>query len=191
MSAEDDRKTAAEKWLSASLEKVQASITRWKAGECTVFDAHKEAVRHTIESQPITVEVSEAKMPPTKKMVTEHLLGEGPILIHCDARRPGVVVPEAFRSQLNLALRFGYRLTPPIPDLVIDESGISATLTFSGVPFHTTLPWSAIYVVAIAGEDRGMMWPEDVPADLDEAKKPSTSPRPADTSKRTSHLKLV
>lgn len=145
--------------------------------------------------------------PPDKRTVIDDLLAKGPVLVHLDARRSDVAVPERFRNEPKLVLRFGYGLTPPIPDLTVNEHGMSATLTFGGAPFRCVLPWAAIYAAVADGEQRGMVWPDDIPEDLlmgagDTAPSPPPAP-PAPTSssgaqpngegrtKRPSHLKLV
>jgi stringent starvation protein B len=154
--------------------------------------------------------------PPDKRVVIDDLLAKGPVLVHLDARRSDVAVPDRFRSEAKLVLRFGYGLTPPIPDLTVDEHGLSATLTFGGSPFRCVLPWSAIYAAVADGEQRGMVWPDDIPEDLlMGTTEPSSAPgaassgassSPASSSsssssssstaegargKRPSHLKLV
>ena len=110
-------------------------------------------------------------------------------------------MPERFRSEAKLVLRFGHGLTPPIPDLTVDEHGISATLTFGGSPFRCVLPWAAVYAAVADGEQRGMVWPDDIPEDLLLGSVPgegATTPASASGSspegartKRPSHLKLV
>ena len=143
--------------------------------------------------------------PPDKRLVIDDLLGKGPVLIHLDARRSDVAVPERFRSEAKLVLRFGHGLTPPIPDLTVDEHGISATLTFGGSPFRCVLPWAAVYAAVADGEQRGMVWPDDIPEDLllgsvpgegatgPAAASAGSSPASPDgaRTKRPSHLKLV
>jgi stringent starvation protein B len=103
---------------------------------------------------------------PDKRRTVEALLGRGPVLIHVDARRPEVSVPSRFRADPSLVLRFGYQLTPPIGDLSIDEDAIGGTLTFAGQPFRCVLPWTAVYAAMVEGEQRGTVWPEDVPEDM-------------------------
>ena len=139
--------------------------------------------------------------PPDKRTVIDELMVKGPVLIHLDARRSDVAVPDRFRAEAKLVLRFGHGLTPPIHDLVVDELGISATLTFGGSPFRCVLPWAAIYAAVADGEQRGMVWPDDIPEDLllgtageqaPSSSSPSASAAPADSGrKRPSHLKLV
>jgi stringent starvation protein B len=103
-------------------------------------------------------------MPP-KRSVMETLLEAGAVLVHVDSRREGVKVPVEHAGQPKLVLRFGHALTPPIPDLSVDDEGVRGTLTFRGRPFACELPWSAIY--ALVGDDgRGLIWPEDVPAEV-------------------------
>jgi stringent starvation protein B len=150
-----------------------------------------------------------AAPPPDKRTVIEDLMGRGPVLVHLDARRSDVAVPDRFRSESKLVLRFGHGLSPPIPDLTVDEHGMAATLTFGGSPFRCVLPWAAIYAAVADGEQRGMVWPDDIPEDLlmgtagsaDTAPSsgasgasgsPGSPGSPADGSrKRPSHLKLV
>ncbi|MBK7537303.1 MAG: hypothetical protein IPI49_18435 [Myxococcales bacterium] len=141
---------------------------------------------------------------PNKRRAVEALLERGPVLLHLDARHPGVELPEHLRGNARLVLRFGYGLTPSIADLTVDDSRISGTLTFGGVPFLCKIPWAAMYAAMVEGEERGTVWPEDVPGDVLLAPADETEdaageaegegggpqqeqPRP----KRGSHLKLV
>lgn len=139
---------------------------------------------------------------PDKRKTLEALLARGPVLVHIDARRAEVSVPPRFRADPSLVLRFGYNLSPAIVDLVVDDAAIAGTLTFAGQPFRCVLPWTAVYAAMVEGEQRGTVWPEDVPEDVltgageapapapiikDEQSAPQSPPR----AKRTSHLKLV
>jgi len=51
-------------------------------------------------------------------------------------------------------------------DLTVDDEAIAGTLTFGGSPFHVVLPWTAVYAAMVEGEQRGTVWPEDVPEDV-------------------------
>jgi hypothetical protein len=86
-------------------------------------------------------------------------------------------VPQPFRAQAELVLQFGYQLRVPIPDLEVDEEGITGTLSFARRPFWCRVPWSAVY--AIAGEDgRGFRWAEDMPRDGATAAREAEAKRP-------------
>jgi stringent starvation protein B len=135
---------------------------------------------------------------PDKRRTLETLLARGPVLVHVDARRAEVAVPTRFRADASLVLRFGYSLSPAIADLSVDDTAIAGTLTFGGQPFRCVLPWTAVYAAMVEGEQRGTVWPEDVPEDVltggGEAPAPTpviakeeSAPRP----KRSTHLKLV
>ncbi|HUJ57984.1 MAG TPA: ClpXP protease specificity-enhancing factor SspB [Kofleriaceae bacterium] len=135
---------------------------------------------------------------PDKRRTLEQLLARGPVLVHVDARRAEVAVPPRFRADPSLVLRFGYQLTPAIADLEVGEQAISGTLTFAGSPFHVVLPWTAVYAAMVEGEQRGTVWPEDVPEDVltggGEAPAPVPAVAPKEDSqrvKRSTHLKLV
>ena len=103
---------------------------------------------------------------PTSARRSRQLLARGPVLVHVDARRAEVSVPPRFRADPSLVLRFGYTLSPAIADLDVDDDAISGTLTFGGQPFHCVLPWTAVYAAMVEGEQRGTVWPEDVPEDV-------------------------
>lgn len=141
---------------------------------------------------------------PPKRDVVEDLLGDGPILVHVDARSEGVAVPESFAAEPRLVLRFGYELSPPILDLDIGDEALAGTLTFGGVPFRCVLPWTAVYAVVGESDQKGMVWPDDVPpAVLDELSGGRAAESAAETTsearampsadevKRGAHLKLV
>src|SRR5512138_2239952 len=108
----------------------------------------------------------EAASAPDKRRTLETLLARGPVLVHVDARRAEVSVPPRFRADPSLVLRFGYTLSPAIADLTVDDHAIAGTLTFGGQPFHCVLPWTAVYAAMVEGEQRGTVWPEDVPEDV-------------------------
>jgi stringent starvation protein B len=103
---------------------------------------------------------------PDKRRTLEQLLARGPVLVHVDARRSEVQVPAKFSADASLVLRFGYGLSPQIADLTVDDIGIGGTLTFAGAPFRVLLPWTAVYAAMVEGEQRGTVWPEDVPEDV-------------------------
>jgi stringent starvation protein B len=145
-----------------------------------------------------------------KRAAVEELLERGPVLIHVDARREDVLVPTRLRGDARLVLRFGYRM-PAVVDLAVDDDGIAGTLTFGGMPFYCKLPWPAVYAAIVEGEQRGTVWPEDIP-DVVMEKPPETQQAqqaaaaepegsatsasvsveaPAPARKRGGHLKLV
>jgi len=134
---------------------------------------------------------------PDKKRTLEALLARGPVLVHVDARRAEVDVPARFRADASLVLRFGYTLSPAIADLTVDDEGIGGTLTFGGQPHRCVLPWTAVYAAMVEGEQRGTVWPEDVPEDVLTGSSEAAAPPPivkedsGKVQKRVSHLKLV
>jgi stringent starvation protein B len=133
---------------------------------------------------------------PDKRRTLEALLARGPVLVHIDARRSEVAVPPRFRADPSLVLRFGYQLSPAIIDLVVDDDAISGTLTFAGQPFRCILPWTAVYAAMVEGEQRGTVWPEDVPEDVltGGGDPPAAAPQAVkddDSRKQRAHLKLV
>ncbi len=120
---------------------------------------------------------------PPKKDVALALLEQATVLVHLDPRGEQVQVPPWFKRQPQLVLQIGLNMPKPIPDLNVDEQGISCTLSFSNAPHFCFLPWSAVYAL-IGASGRGMVWPDDVPKEVAgqyvvTAQKEEAKPRPA------------
>lgn len=76
------------------------------------------------------------------------------VQVFLDPRRHGVGVPDYLRADDSVCLKYSYQFAVPM-DLVADELGIAATLTFSGGATRTFVPWTAIrYVFASAETTR-------------------------------------
>jgi stringent starvation protein B len=102
---------------------------------------------------------------PPKKDVALALLERSSVYVHLDPRQAAVVVPPWFKKKLQLVLQIGLNMPVPIPDLRLDDDGMSCTLSFNGAQFFCVVPWSSVF--AMVGDDgRGMVWPDDVPADV-------------------------
>ncbi len=116
-----------------------------------------------VSPSPPESEMSKRLGLPGKRELIEELLSKGPILVHIDARHALAQVPDRFRNDPKLVLRFGYELSPAIIDLSIDDDGVYGTLTFGGIPCRCVLPWGCVYSVVSETDQKGMVWPEDVP----------------------------
>lgn len=119
-----------------------------------------------------------ARLPP-KKDVALALLEQASMYIHLDPRAESVQVPAWFKKQPQLVLQVGLNMAVPIPDLHVDERGLSCTLSFNRSPFYCMIPWQAVF--ALVGENgQAMVWAEDVPAEVSaqaQAQKQPPKPR--------------
>lgn len=104
------------------------------------------------------------KRVPEKKARLLEALDKGMTMIHLDARRPGVLVPEHLKGELHLILNLSYRFDPP--DLSVGEWGIRQTLTFQGRRFTVAIPWSALYAISSHVTHQFWMYSEDMPSEL-------------------------
>ena len=102
---------------------------------------------------------------PPKKDVALALLEQATVLVHLDPRGDTVSVPAWFKRQPQLVLQIGLNMPKPIPDLSVDDAGISCTLSFSNTPHYCHLPWASVYAL-IGASGRGMVWPDDVPKEV-------------------------
>jgi stringent starvation protein B len=101
---------------------------------------------------------------PEKKARLLAALDRGMVMIHLDARRPGVIVPPALRAEAYLQLNLSYRFERP--DLTVGEWGIRSTLSFSGSRFTVAVPWSALFAITSHVTKERWVYPEDMPAEF-------------------------
>ncbi|MFL5322382.1 MAG: ClpXP protease specificity-enhancing factor SspB [Myxococcaceae bacterium] len=94
-------------------------------------------------------------------------LDKGMVMIHLDARRPGVIVPQNLRGEAHLRLNLSYKFDPP--DLSIGEWGLRSTLSFSGSRFTVAVPWSALFAITSYVTREFWIYPDDMPKELIEA----------------------
>ncbi|MFO0676577.1 MAG: ClpXP protease specificity-enhancing factor SspB [Polyangiaceae bacterium] len=116
---------------------------------------------------------------PPKKEVALALLERSSIFVHLDPRRDGVAVPAWFKKQPQLVLQIGLNMPVPIPDLHLDDDGMTCTLSFNRAPFYCVMPWTSIF--ALVGEDgRAMVWPDDIPKEIAAQAESQGQPKPKD-----------
>jgi stringent starvation protein B len=119
--------------------------------------------------------------PRSKREILERLLDRGMVMVTLDARRPGVDVPSRFQEEPQLRLNLSHRFGQPMD---VNDWGVHATLTFSGVPHACKLPWSAIYQMISHVTAEQYPFPEDVPEEVVRSavdarqERPSGRPRP-------------
>lgn len=110
---------------------------------------------------------------PPKKDVALAFLERGLVRVFLDPRPKNVIVPPHFKKEPKLILDIGLNLPIPIPDLQVDEAGITCTLSFDR-PYHAfycVLPWPSVFALVGDGQ-RSMVWPDDVPVEVQLAVKP-------------------
>jgi len=98
-------------------------------------------------------------------------LERGLVMVHLDARRPGVLVPPDLRCESHLRLHLSYRFVPP--DLSVGEWGVRSTLSFSGKRFTVAIPWSALFGITSKVTHEWWMFPEDMPTELTQIPPPT------------------
>jgi hypothetical protein len=67
------------------------------------------------------------------------------------------VLPTTLDNKQEVILQWGLHMPVPIPDLYVDDAGISGTLSFNGRPHFCVVRWENVY--AIVGDDsRGIIY---------------------------------
>jgi stringent starvation protein B len=102
--------------------------------------------------------------PGSKRDALLALLDQGMVMMHLDARRAGVEVPSYLGHEAHLRLNLSYRFL--LNDLLIDDWGVGATLSFRGQPFPCRIPWGALFALTRSGTVEGWLWQEDLPPEL-------------------------
>jgi len=97
---------------------------------------------------------------PGKRELLESLLEQGMVMVRLNSNAEGVNVPPQLRNDEQLGLNLSYRFQGP---LFIHDEGIEATLSFAGVPYACTLPFSAVYALVSHHSGAGYFFPEDAP----------------------------
>jgi stringent starvation protein B len=131
-----------------------------------------------------------------KKDLLLSLLAQDWAYVVVDGRQPGVDLPDWLREP-EVTLQIGYDMPLPIPDLAIDDDGVTATLSFQRTPHRCRLPWTA--VIAIASSDgRGLRFEpsDDVTPTVQEPPleppaQPPAPETPPGKKPRPPYLKLV
>jgi len=76
----------------------------------------------------------------------EHLLCHHGARVLVDGSNSELICPPHLRGK-RFTLDFELEPVVPIPDLVADREGISATLSFGREPYVTFVPWSAVIMM--------------------------------------------
>ncbi|MCL2258920.1 MAG: ClpXP protease specificity-enhancing factor SspB [Proteobacteria bacterium] len=116
-----------------------------------------------------------------KQSKLESMLEKGMVMVHLDARKPGVRLPAHLKNQIHLTLNLSHRFSPA--DLTVNVWGVRATLSFEGRPFPVAIPWSAIFAIRSHITMEFWLFPEDVPEEFLEAEKVA-EPLPVKVDKR-------
>jgi stringent starvation protein B len=102
---------------------------------------------------------------PSKRAALEKLLDQGMVMVHVDARRPGVRVPPAFRGDPQLRLNLSYRFASH--DLAVSDDYVRCTLSFQGLPYYCELPLDALFAITSHVTGEALVWPEALAATLE------------------------
>jgi len=113
-----------------------------------------------------------------KRQAVQWLLQEEDFfLVVVNPGAEGVELPAALiEAGQPVGLNIGLRMAVPIPDLIVDEQGISATLSFDRTPHHCTLPWPAVLQLSAGLEH--LVWVEPEPEEEPPAPGPQRGGRP-------------
>jgi hypothetical protein len=92
------------------------------------------------------------------------ILSRGQLHVSLDASREDVTVPQRFRGNHHLVLKFSWARYSPgnaVSGLEVDAAGFRGTFSFAQVGAWVDVPWAAVY--AAEGGGRQVTWHERIP----------------------------
>lgn len=99
------------------------------------------------------------------KDVLLHLLDEGMVMLHINAKHEDVIVPSYLKDDVHLRLNLSYRFR--LPDLQIDDEMISATLSFQKQPFRCCIPFVALWGLSQPHDPENLIiFPDALPIEM-------------------------
>lgn len=97
-----------------------------------------------------------------KKSFFEEGMKGNHVLVHLNARAPGVDVPGGLAHNGSLTLKFSYYFQG---ETTHDDTAITGYLRFGGQYAKCIVPWNTVWGMTTSnGENR--VWPEDVPREV-------------------------
>lgn len=129
--------------------------------ECVHHDC---VVTHVGEDCPLCLARGDASR--EKRGILHGFLREGIVDVHLNPDIPGVVLPPHLMEFEQVVLNLGHQMAVPIPDLNLDEDGITATLSFDRSPFTVKLPWESVFGISIG--EKGAVWVASMPVEFRE-----------------------
>ena len=84
------------------------------------------------------------------------------VLVHLDARTPGVSVPTNLAGNHSLTLKISYLFQGKTDH---NEESVSTYLKFGSEYFNCVIPWKAVWGLT-SGDGKQFVWPEDLPQEL-------------------------
>jgi len=103
---------------------------------------------------------------PSKKLIMQGFLASGYVQVLVNPRVSDICLPQRVCGMNAVLLHYGDAVSDPsIQDLVLDDDGISATLSFNKEPFPTRVPWAAVWLIGTEGHSH-VVWPDDCPTDF-------------------------
>jgi hypothetical protein len=100
-----------------------------------------------------------------KRRRFDELLSKGWVTIHFDARKSGVRLPARLLTNPDSILQYGRDMPRPISDLTTTDQGVTATLSFSGAPQPTHVPWPAVFYIGDR-QGKGRWYLDEVPPEV-------------------------
>ena|ERR1700748_1179502 len=97
-----------------------------------------------------------------REMAEKILATGGSLFVVFDPRVS--TVPKLFRGEKELTFHYGYHMPIPIPDLFVNNDGISATLSFGKTTYGTFVPWGAVRMM-FNDEGCGQRWEQELTFD--------------------------
>lgn len=109
-------------------------------------------------------------------------LTKGMTMVHFDGRHPDVIIPSELSNDFHVRLNFSFNFEPR--DLILNETGIGATLTFPSGMYWTFVPYDAIFSISSHVTKEFQFWTESTPSEFFNSHRVNEAPQSPPTPKR-------
>lgn len=92
----------------------------------------------------------------------EEAMKDDNVLLHLDARKPGVTVPQHLSQNYSLTLKLSYLFQGKTEH---NDEEVSSYLKFGDDYVHCVIPWKAVWGIT-PNRKQNRIWPEDLPKEL-------------------------
>ena len=97
-----------------------------------------------------------------KRKKFEELMEQEFVLVHLDARKEGVSVPDNLADNASLTLKLSHAFQG---ETSVEDDSVKSYLKFDGQYYECVLPWDAVWGFT-ASDNQQAIWPEDLPKEV-------------------------
>lgn len=89
------------------------------------------------------------------------LIDNGVVAVNVNTKHSDIDLPEVLKGDVVAKINWSKKFQ--IKDFVYDDQGVQGSLSYSGKPYLTKVPWRAVWAMTSADGSKKKEWMEDYP----------------------------